>query len=664
MAYSPVTSAKALRVYVETTPVIGEDGWRKYDGGGSAVGWVLRPELHPLSISLTSGPTPSTAQLQQIAADAGPLHVEGPFVAGVGLDANGDPEGEIVKPSACGMMDQVKIVEVTPAGGGEPESETVLFIGIVTEIIPDWKAGTARIVCSDFRWLFPRTPVIGGTFWYQIGEEQAHEFLLACLPVFNARGLPDKYNGADVEDWPASFTGPGRSNAAYWTRGDIWNWLRYHFNTNVPVGEGEEEHEVLCSTAHYLDWPEVVAAYYGELLDAANVWPDFMTGGHGLDKVLNQLVRKRGGHDWWLRPNQTGEKAALELFGTSPDTVDTARQTLFALARGTPGQNVEEAQPDVLGGSPAWNADRVFLSVRGLGARKRYDLTFDTVAGTLEKGWTPAEQAAWLALSNFERRRQYKNVFCRWVIPTEIDWADKFGWAINILRNRPVSPLLWTTALGPNGQPVRLRAQAWRKISGGDWEAMPTGHGECSPFPGGAGVHLADQVREKLWTWNADEGSPAAWDLRITVAIEADERLQSSPRTLEGTGWPRLECLILDEAAVYAARREAWMNATAGVPVLDGGTAALFGEGDDDAIQNGVTRLTSPAEVLLSQLARLGREGHIQISRIRSELTPGCVLTEVTGGGTRPTEPFNVVIRKVVFAFGDKPTTTVHVEAD
>lgn len=668
MAYSPLSVQNPFKVYVETTPVVGADGWRKYDGDGEAIAWVETEELRPLRISDVSGRVPSTAVLEYLGGGTAPLRTGGGYTASTGLDAQGNPAGAIVKPSVCGLMDMVRIVECVPAEGEEEAYEKPIFQGLVVGIAPDWTKETTAILCADWRWLMARTPVLGWTYYYLAGEAEAHEFLQESLAVFNPKGLPNRYAGPDVATYPASICGESSVHSGHWARAHVWNGLRWHFSTNVPTDAGEE---LVNSTAHYMAWPALEEEGHGGGLFGDCVWPDLALGGKYLDQALELLARRGAGYDWWVRPPEPGEDlSTLELYGTAPDTIE-AGQEHISLARGELYKSPAQSPREVLGGSPAWDAGQVALEVIGLGARKKFDLSFDTVSGTLVKDWTSTQRTAWLGLSLAERRRQYRNVFRRFVVPDDVDWVGEYGWPVGVLRQRLAGAQLLSidsATVGADGRPVRLRAQIWRSAdSGSSWEELPADRGTVSILPSGIGVELAEAAREKPWTWDGTFESPAEYDLRITVSVEGDERLMPGISAIEGTDWPRLTRLVLAEQFGYEARREAYMNASGSpaAPVMDGGTATLFGDGADDEIRDDTGQLAELMGQVIDQLGRLGRSGPIPLKGIRTDIRPGMVLDDVTGGGTgRPDEPFDTVIRRVTYEFGDHPKTTVYVEAD
>ena len=297
-----------VRVYVAANQQLDGEGWRVYD----APEWELRPELKPTAIALTSGATPSSADLVYMASDAGPLHSPGTLFETLGLDAQGNVGGIVAEPAACRVTDQVKIcfapTAASPTGEDEPTEpeETVVFLGLVTKVRPDWASDTVTVHCEDYRWLMQGAPVLGGTFYHSPTE--TFGFLLEHLPVFNRGGKKDRY--AEVESLHA-FVAEGlvteAANADWWYRGHVWNWLRHHFNTGVP---GD-----LVSTAHYLDWPELAPDGLGAALFAGsasvtankNTWPNLALGGQYLDKALAQLVAAASGAD-----NDVGEAALVE----------------------------------------------------------------------------------------------------------------------------------------------------------------------------------------------------------------------------------------------------------------------------------------------------------------------------------------------------------------
>lgn len=660
-----------IRVYAEETPIMGADGWRKYDGDGEPIYWSLSAELKCVSIRHRAGKTPSQAVLEICGKDTDPLRPAGGYVAGTGLDANGAGQGAIVRPAACHLMEQVKIVKVTPAVDEDPEVETELFRGIVTDIIPDWATERTQVVVSDWRWLLARTPILGWTYFYQVGEVDQHEFLLESLPIFNQGGRPDKYDGDDVATYPASICGPDHEDGAPWTRGDIWNGLRHHYQEEVPEDGGGDQ--LIPATSHYLDWPAVAAAGHGGGLFGSAIWQNLALGGKCLDQALELLLRQRAGYDWWVRPAAGEEElSVLELFGTAPGTIEGA-QSHVTLKRGTPYLSPKDSERDVLAGSPAWNADKVALEIVGLGAKKKFDLTFDTVAGTLIVDWDAIQEEAWCLLTPAEKRKQYRNVFSRYIVPEDLDWVTEFGWAANVLRKRLAGTTLLSfdeATFGADGRPVRLRAQVWRSTSGGEpytWEEISQEYGGCTPVANGLGIELAGAAREKFWSWDGNLETPTAHEIRITITVEADERLSPAASAISGAYWPRIQRLLLDEQFEYQARREAHMNADGDplAPVLDGGTDTLFGDGNDDPIRDDGAKLAEAMGDMIDQLGRLGRSGAIKVSGLRTDLVPGVVLDDVTGGGAdRPSEPFDTVIRGVDWDLGMHPTTTIHLEAD
>lgn len=626
----PVRAALPLKVYY----------------GGYALGapeWQLSSAGRLMELDLRSGRAPSAAR---IAVENAPAETE----VRTGIGPDGAPGRPLVGPRNFGLH---ALVKVTAQPG---QTEEVVFLGLVAAHGYDLGAERFVVEARDFRWLLEKIPVLGRQAYRPSSETYAFE--LAALPVFNAGGRADRYAAGD--SIPA-FAPPGSDVAGRWRRGDVWNYLRRYWNAAPAEG--------LISTAGWLDWPEAVEdGALGFLFedDGESSPPELALGGLTLAGALDELLRGAGKLDWTLAPLAEGQ-AQLKVFSTlSPG--ESQRQV--TLARGTPGGSARLLRPEVAGGELTLSADRIAARVRALGAPERYDVSFDTASGTLAPGWSSAHQAAWLALSEAERARQYPAVFARWVVPDDLDWTEVFDaqgeeTVLGEERAREFGARLLSAdgaVSGADGEPVRIRLQLWRsKDAGATWEPAPAGVA-AAPLAGALGVELPAAARQELsrapgaaperWSWDGDD-SP--WDIRVTASLGADRRASFLAQKSD-TGWPASERLVLESGFRFDARRKAWIPASGGHPVAEGGEPALFGAAAADPERDDRERLAAAAERRLSDLARPSWRGEVRLSALRADVAPGDWLVKLAGGGDRPDVEVRAAVRRLIWSVEDQTT--------
>lgn len=631
--------------------------------------WVLDPRLRQGRLRLTEGLTPASLDMQLTCAlGAGRTETPNPLRIQQDLDPTGTI-GPVPTPDGWQRWDVVKLA-LAPNSGSPAGAEEVLFVGYLVEWAEDLATGVVTMSWFDARLLMAWVILRGAWWWDETGETRV--WIEDFLPEFNPRGKANLYRYWDQHPRKLAFVDDGAASASPWQRGIAWNYLRRLYNVEPPPN--------MIDTRFWLDWPEASAEGYASGLFGGDdsAVPDLGQAGHALAGMVDSLVSRRGDLSWTLGYDGASGRARPVLFGTGSGSLQTGQRRI-SFRRGTSQAGVSSAQAEVVGGRLRHTAARTATVLRGFGARKRFDLSFDTTGTTLEQGWTAADQAAWIALDDDERARKYPHVFTRFVVPTGTRWADVFGWAANLVRVRQAeSELASLDGVLPG---LRVRLLAWRRVSGGDWEPVPE-RLQPRPCRGALGIEFPQDAREEVeivpdageqwFTWNGNDTSPVVNHIRVTLCVEADERLtQANGGVIPG--WPVIEKALVDEDYAYEARNNAWLNVDgAGLVTASGvgtgdpedGGATLMGYEGDDVIRDDSGKLLDALTRLLSQRLRTSVEGPVKLKGLRA-IRPGDFVDRLVADGplgTRPDYVIGAPVRSVDLDIVEQePTTTVEI---
>lgn len=640
-------------------------------GQSSGVPWELRDDLrasHPLR---TSGSTPSSCWLWSYrdASDTGPTHSAIPGEARTTRLPGGTRDGTILSGFGLGEWYFVKVVH---------GSRTV-FLGLVTGQRWNRRECRVEVRCQDYRVLMRRRKNRGAFFGllYNSGTP----FIEDLGPHFNADGRPDCYTSSGGDRRPYFIipgfnrdangqVDTGTAYADYWSPGDALNALREIWCTNSTPA-------AIDSLEAFIDWVRA-----GE--DGQWAWlftdpesnvdrrvMDLDCCGRDLGWAIDQVVAAAGPYDWTL--DYVGDRGVLRVYEIFKfeDTVD------FSL--GTVGGTYQGDLPDVRDSNLELDWSDSYAKVRAVGARKKFDITLALVPGgtpptvdassTAVPFWTSGQQTAWLALAdtNPEKASQaYPDVFLSFGAPDGTDWST-FSLGNYQEGVRRVLPQLISEALGEaeaEDRPVKLGIRVWRKTSvGGSWELAPANIG-VMPLPlgdGRVGVRLAEHARQAVprtlggaaetWTWNGNPASPQLYDLRITLCVEADERLfMVAEEDTLSSRWPKGELyLMAGERYQWHLRRSCLLRWDGAKPVVSGGTDHEFGASAVDTVRDDTDEINLLAERRLVQVARPRLRGQVELIGLRPEIFPGYPVGSLTGGGGHPSMDIYSAVRSVEF---------------
>jgi len=637
-------SAVPLEVY--TAPVTSA-----YGAGGN-YSWTARPDLVAL-VERVSGSTPSTCRLTS-RRDPDSSAMIYPAVPGEPAYKERLPsgaEGTILQPYGLPVHTFIK-VEATGWDEAIPE---LVFLGRVwgyrynrqgcrmEALCRDFREDMRRIRCKASRW---RRPITGDTV-----------FVLDLGPHFNAAGLPDQQTssgGARGVDFITPLYNRDASGqadvakeyASFWRAGDAMNCLRDLFSDDV--------HSDLDSTEDFLIWPEAEETGIWSYLFTDPVMgdpirlADLDLAGRSLSWAIDAIVSAAGAVDWTLTYVTDGgvEKAQIEvyeLFGAS----SAGEGADIDLALGEPGTKVQDADENLVHEADLeWDWSESYAQVRAVGGRNLYDITLSTEDSNLaELG--ASHTAAWRALASgtdAEKRAKnslYPDAYLAWGAADGITWSDFFsGEAWREGPRRALAELAsWALAEDQAAdRPVRLRMIVWRKIDG-SWEKLP-GQLAAVPLRNRVGFRLPSSARisqsyggETAAAWSWDTGTNTAYPMRVTICVEADRRL-AAVATDAGLAWPAGELYLPAGSRYrYAARSKCFLPATAGVPVMNGGTDTEFGAGAPDTVRDDTDDLTGLAYRRLAQVRGPRVRGALVLPGIRARIFPGWLVGRLTGGG-------------------------------
>lgn len=689
VAYELVQSPPEIRVY--RAPRAQFFGATAIPGAKT---WTRVTNLKVESWKPTSGPTPAPATLRMDlqSADtslAAPLNIE--VITDLGPRGT---NGQVAVPKGWRRWDAVKLVSVKNSSSDD-ESESCEYVGFMADWEIDLATGQISMYFEDWRRPAQGT-LIWGERWYNTSTSQP-VWLAKAIPIFNPKGKGNRYRYSDtaVDGRNLAFVDPEDGAAATWKRGHIWNYLRRVYGTNPETSDSAWPS---ASVLSFIDWPEAVANGFGKELFGVGAssyeaaLPTWAIGGMSIVQGMDMLIRKRADLDWTSEYDGSTGRGRPRFYGTGATTINTdagKKSLRWSDVDKTPAQ----AQPEVPAGRLRCTAEKTATRVRGLGARKLFDMTFKTTGGsdaTLEEDWTSANEVSWVTLMDGEDEtasQKYPDVFRRWRVKSTIDWKTLFGWPVNIVRTRTGESYLQSFDAGDKA--LRIRCLVWRsKDSGATWEICPE---EMRPMisDGKLGVEFPEGARHErewsefedaeYWTWNGDTTTPAAYDMRVTICVEADERLGCWEGT-QPADWPLLEQLLQDEGYQYRARRKAILRTLGGNVSRNGTTdSAEMGATSDDEIYNDTystsgsrvseeTRLRSAVAALASQNGRVNWSGDINLKNLRIDLKVGDYLERLVAGGStgeRPDLPLHTVVRSITFhvADGQEAVTTVSVES-
>ncbi len=648
--------------------------------------WTLISSLRLESLELKSGSTPSEALFSEsVSPETGTFKAQHVPPATETAETGNGQMGSLFCGADVTENDLLK-VEIEGAGGGE--SYSPVFFGVVAEMKYDLGRAALLIRALDYRFFLQRTPVYG-RLCHNPHTSPQEFFIRSGRTTFNADGEPDRgQSGAlgssgayDTHCFAAprynrdeSTPGPVESGqvwADFWTLGHVWNYLREVYCANTPGELG------YLGDITFLDWPEASEEPSGELHflfeeygGKANTVRDLAITGLSLAEALDQLVRRAGPYDWTLVPNAgSGAEYGIEVFSTV-DGLGT-----LDYEWGQVGQAVSVASPRVLGGELARRSLDRFDRALGIGRRKVYEITLSTEDDTLVPGWDPDAQSDWVSGwaggDPGAASTDYQGVFLRWHAPDDLDWGAEFfggaeaeGGGRSALRTL----LSWAqdepAATGAASRRVRLRPIVWRKrtdISGASWEKLPAQIAlgllpdVCGFQLGGSARNVGDGVAwpdDAPWSWDGNTGSPVTHEIRITLAVEADERVLAEVDNTPSGARAREHFLDGGNTFAHTLRSDAVIptddGTTAGQPVLD------LPAGGGDATFSGVSTIVNETadlqDILDNRLA----------ARDRAFVGGTLLLSGLAAGGSLPFPVGYRVGQLEVSASGDRPALDIN----
>lgn len=649
--------------------------WDSSFYAGSAPEWTVRNDLQ-CTVERVSGYEPSRATLY---SHANPESLQGNVIVSEAVGARehvtrlpcGELDGPVPAPFGISEYDFVK-VESAPDQGGQME---VIFLGLVTGWRWDLSRSRMAVICQDYRWLLQRIRCKVSQ-WRRPAGEDTVEILDLCH--FNAGGLPDQEilsdgtrnsfwitpqfnlkNGAQVD--------VAKAYAGYWTPGDALNALSYMFVT-TPSSQVD-------SCENWLIWPQIERdgdqAYLFADPDSEDErrMMDADFSGRDLCYAIDYCVRAAGPYNWTLEYAVDGiEKARIKIFPIRSEDHDGD------LRLPIPGSAMQSSEPEVSNVAIELDWSRAHKKVRAVGARKRFDLSLDSdPAGDnkLTEAWSSAEASAWLADT---KSRLYPDAFLVWAAADDLDWAAFFGndycERVRVALARLATQVYDQTAA--DDRPINLSIRVWR-LKAGEWEMLPDAIA-VMPLPDRVGFRLGPNARQlaKLTdsvysveeVWSYDTSTKAAYPMRVTLSVEADERLFQVEED-DALDWPPGELYLpAGNRYRYEARRSCTLRWDGTNPVASGGTEDHeFGAAADDVIRDDTDEIGALADRKLADAARPQMGGTITLIGIRSDVGPGWVLGELQGGegpsGTAmPSMQVHQAVRRVIYD-GEEQSTVI-----
>lgn len=636
-----------------------------------AVAWTdedldLAAPIAPESVTKQSGPDPSYMTLL-VQASASDVDTSGTIFPPTPVKAATDraPDGtqrEFVFPAkktgdyALVPFTLVRLREADTNASTDKSSGVTRFVGIVTDYEYDLSAETCRVTVSEIaRWHMGRIGLYGAyAFKVNAGSTV---WIDDYLPVFNADGHADQYldsddarHGAFINHDRNSLDGVAidgtKPYAGYWRLSDIWDYLRECYALVGSPGAVHTDKYLIWEIANQPTWPGLpwLAA---DSAGNANMARNFAMGGLSLAEAIDQVVTKAGGYDWHCEWDDTEHKYRLCAWSAQTGNGDSQDYT-----RGQPGNEMGESTvPEVTSGTLRVSVDDARTQVKALGARKRFEISVNTTDGHIEPGWTSAIQTTYNAASDADKAStKYQSVYQRFVIKDTIDWSAFFGSAYYFEGRRPWLPHLLSkvSAVDDSGvaAQARLRVTAWRYKSAA-WEQMPDGVSVQLHKDGS--IQFRGKAEGDDTRWLEQPASAGLYPVKITLAIEADERLSTTtdPLTDIPSGWPTLEKVIDNAAHQYEKRTAATLPTDGGAVCMDDpdGVTAF-----NNVLKTDQAKLDAEAQRTLDALARPRMDGDINLHTLDWDAEPGMFVQTLIGGGTRPDIDVLAVAHEITYS--------------
>jgi len=589
-----------------------------------------------------------------------------------------------------------RMVRLMRADNADSEADgKCVFMGLVTGLTYDLGSDTWTVIVSEIaRWHMNKIPVRGEYIFKpeETGDDQ-HEFIENTLPTFNPQGRPNQYyNDSDEAQnqfincdfnaqWnpdadPQAYeqvTG-GTGYARSWTYGSILNYLRDQYNQEADSSPQTKGFGAI-STNLYLDWEECSSTYWDFLntdpdSEKPNRAADLTIGGMSLAEVIDALVTRAGPYSWYCSWDEDQDKYVLHIYDTQEGETNqtTQQKTNITLARGKPNADVSTSEPDVVGGQLSWSWDDSLTQIKALGAKKRLEISVDTTAGTLVQGWDASENATYRGDGD-KNTQKFQAFFQRFTIAKDIDWSTWFSTDAYYDGPREPLPYLLSTVKSPASDGslhrTKINLLAWR-YKDSAWEPAPDGVG-CTIHPDGS-IWLTGRAKDDSARW-ADDGS-SGYPIRVTLAVEMDERLTTSTSPIADSGvsdWPTIEGLADSPDNIYEARVLAYLpndGATGPQPVLDNPTSTdeLGTATGPDIIRDDSESLEAEANRTLRIFAAPRLTGTVEVYYILEadwDYYPGVIIRELEGGGDREDMIINAVVNNIQFTELDSERQTV-----
>lgn len=522
----------------------------------------------------------------------------------------GAPGGTVANENSALPFDITALNDV-PLGDGSVQvtisDDGQRFIGYVVDVQIDTSRGIIQITAEDARSFFAKMPIhgrVGKNVEGNAATAPAGRWNLAAMTTYNEAGLADMLTagGDGTQSAHRMFIQPehminelgveNTDGATLWTPFDILTYIRQVFNKNFSATLGGTPANDLGDWNTWITWA---------VIDDNNLKKDPTSGsklslndfaitGLGMGEAITETLNRVSRYSWFL--DHSSNPPILTIRDADTDNV-------LVINAIEPGDSIG----DTVAGEAFARVIRLAKSNRNvydqcfaMGAKKLFECSFMTredgsfegdISKTLIQGWDPDLERDWIdhhldpdAGDAKERRLQY--VFRRWLIRADVNWFDYFENDRWYIASRPVSALLASRDVEKSitfladpeftlGIPIRRKFLLERYAKNDDddfvWQKMPENI-SIIPLQDVGGFTLPDSLRDTqykpqgtetltslAWSWQADSNDDdheKAFDMRLTITIEADERLSVS-RGTAGAGPKRR--LLVNAGSSYQQQR-------------------------------------------------------------------------------------------------------------
>ena len=581
-------------------------------------------------------------------------------------------------------------VSMVVAGTGGNE-ETTIFLGLINSWRMVGGQGVApKLIMKavDYRKAVNKMPNHGVVIGRDGPTAEQSYWLKSGLAAFNVKGRPNRWTPIDETpvfcvpetDIPGEEDESEPTSAEHWTLWHMFLYVRDVYDSEIEFN-GRKPAEDLGSWRTWFE--EInVSDLAKERLSEDDIAPaELDITGRSFGECLDLIFARANNVGWGVI--YSDDKPSIEVYAIdnlpeSGITTETERQ--YKIVPGVEG----DVQSYDLGKEAGDRYSRAIV----LGKPDRYQATFSTLnqydsdyRAVID--WDSADQTTFVAGAESDiKTARFPHVFLRYKVPEDFDWSELFDDVDGkpepayFKKSRPfLSTLLDIQAnlYGTADQPVPLPIFIQRAILDQTWfresDILPPEIGAkhieiLDQVVGEGGLILSRNARGIAetywndsishdesdsdfaqahagpWTWNGDRDDPTRYEMRFTVAVEADSRLYVVKSIGDGeegedgeAGEDReLKPYEINGILIIAPYQNDYGKNDTRIEKVDGRRQIVnVADRDRRDIKNDNERASQRAAAELGRLQKDRRSGSITSTALDPTVQPG-VLVSITLG--------------------------------